>query len=381
MTKYNLGDQQQAYREIDKIKDIVREQHVLTLRKEQLYASKGTTEEEYNEALVESFRTSKSGDLSIEDITLALTELNIVPNADIAQTLNYVSNYVDGVESMQGVDAAKQVQPVIDYINETKGTNITSSNIFELGKGYNTAISKSDAELAKDLDVEVKTDALIIPSFADPLGGTAKTFKTLFEGASKGGGFMDSFVFKTKTGETITWAQLKDSDKGIFEDYKKLRQTGKAPTIDYGNTGLVAIPTPEGDAVLAITFEGKDGTQERYYANTNQFTTPDGSVLNKYINGTEFKVQKIYRQGEHAKLVGKYEPIDFIDNDEYLKDNKTPNPFHKAPTVIFDYSGEHKVHILETNPKHPKYGEYHKYDADLGLKEIAGYFDRFNIKL
>ena len=47
---------------------------------------------------------------------------------------------------------------------------------------------------------------------------------------------------------------------------------------------------------MATTFMGKDGTEDMYYADTNQFTSQDGAVLNNYINSTEFSLQKIYRQ-------------------------------------------------------------------------------------
>ena len=68
-------------------------------------------------------------------------------------------------------------------------------------------------------------------------------------------------------------------------------------------------------------------------------------------------------------------------------------------TVIFNYSGGatifkddkgneipltglgNKIHVLETLPGAPNYGEYIGYSTSRGIKEIAGFLDASNIKL
>ena len=426
-TKYKL-DGPTAAGEIKKIKDLYRAMNVLKLRKSELYmASMGvSSEEEYLDNVTETFEDTEYSDsdnadatITVNDITAALNGMGIIPNATSRQTLDHLRSLYKGTIIEESADVATSVQSIqqirdlVAYISKQRNINTgeqtkdykenelndlgaaMQKNILDLSGAYSGKIDIDTKAFNNYLDAEINTDGLILPSFADPTEKTAKQFKKLLGGSDGKGALLDSFKLETDTGKELTWEQLKESDEGIFEDYNK----ETAPEIDFGKTGLFAIPTTDGRARLAITFVGNDGTEEMYYADASQFTSQEGTFLNNYINGTEFEVQKIYRQGEAGNLTLPYAPIDFIDNDEYLPDNKTKNPFHEMHTVIFNYSGGatifkddkgneipltglgNKIHVLETLPGAPNYGEYIGYSTSRGIKEIAGFLDKHNIKL
>lgn len=375
-TKYGHLDETAAFAKIKEIKNLYRAKEVRRLRKEQLYTSLGTTEEESTAAFVESFKGAQAGSLLIEDVAAALNELGIVPNATIADALNVLSAHHKNVGQLEGVESVTRMKPLIDYINKNteKETAVTMNNMYSLGEIYNDKSDERDKVFNKELDNPIKTDGLIMPSFGDPSGGTTNSFKGLIGGPDGKGSLGNNFKLKTDKGQTLTWKELKESGEGIWEE------KDNKPQIDWGKTGLFAIPTIDGQATMAITFVGEDGNDERYYANVNQFTSQEGSVLNTYINSTKFEIEKIYQEGRSAGLIEPYAPIDFIDNDKYLPDGETDNPFYGMPTVIFDYSGEQKVKVLETTVGDPDYGEYVGYNVAKGLEEIAGFIDKSNIR-
>ena len=264
------------------------------------------------------------------------------------------------------------------------------SEISSLVDKYEAELNTKQIKLNEQLALPIKTDGLVMPSFGDPSGGTKNSFKELIEGTDGKGSLGNNFKLKTDKGQTLTWKELKESEKGIWEN------PANKPQIDWGKTGLFAIPTIDGQATMAITFVGEDGNDERYYANVNQFTSQEGSVLNTYINSTKFEIEKIYQEGRSAGLIEPYAPIDFIDNDKYLPDGETDNPFKGMPTVIFNYSEgatsyedkkgdkipltDKAVHVLETTVGDPDYGQYVGYDVATGLKAIAGFIDKSNIR-
>ena len=375
-TKYGHLDETAAFAKIKEIKNLYRAKEVRRLRKEQLYISLGTTEEEYTAEVGEAFKDAKTGDTSVQDLAAALTELNIIPNATIVQTLNYIQELESG-------DDTEAKQNIINHIIKQKKYEGNEANekkanmLFEisnLADKYESELNTKQIKLNEQLANPIKTDGLVMPSFGDPSGVTTTSFKNLIGGPDGKGSLGNNFKLKTDTGKELTWKELKESGEGIWE------VADNKPQIDWGKTGLFAIPTIDGQATMAITFVGEDGNDERYYANVNQFTSQEGSVLNDYVNSTEFEIQKIYREGESAGLIEPYAPIDFIDNDKYLPDGETDNPFYGMPTVIFDYSGEQKVKVLETTVGDPDYGQYVGYDVAKGLKEIAGFIDESNIR-
>jgi len=375
-TKYGHLDETAAFAKIKEIKNLYRAKEVRRLRKEQLYISLGTTEEEYTAEVGEAFKDAKTGDTSVQDLAAALTELNIIPNATIVQTLNYIQELESG-------DDTEAKQNIINHIIKQKKYEGNEANekkanmLFEisnLADKYESELNTKQIKLNEQLANPIKTDGLVMPSFGDPSGVTTTSFKNLIGGPDGKGSLGNNFKLKTDTGKELTWKELKESGEGIWE------VADNKPQIDWGKTGLFAIPTIDGQATMAITFVGEDGNDERYYANVNQFTSQEGSVLNDYVNSTEFEIQKIYREGESAGLIEPYAPIDFIDNDKYLPDGETDNPFYGMPTVIFDYSGEHQVRVLETTVGDPDYGQYVGYDVAKGLKEIAGFIDESNIR-
>jgi len=385
---YDL-DETAAFAKIKEIKNLYRAKEVRRLRKEQLYISLGTTEEEYTAEVGESFKNAKTGDTSVQDIAAALTELNIIPNASILQTLNYIQELETSGSGFSGDDVNRRKEKqntkvnIMNHIITKKGYEGNNASekranmIFEissLAEKYEAELNTKQIKLNEQLANPIKTDGLVMPSFGDPSGVTTTSFKNLIGGPDGKGSLGNNFKLKTDTGKELTWKELKESGEGIWE------VADNKPQIDWGKTGLFAIPTIDGQATMAITFVGEDGNDERYYANVNQFTSQEGSVLNDYVNSTEFEIQKIYREGESAGLIEPYSPIDFIDNDKYLPDGETDNPAYGMPTVIFDYSGEHQVRVLETTVGDPDYGQYVGYDVAEGLKEIAGFIDESNIR-
>ena len=391
---YNL-DETAAFNKIKEIKALYRAKDVRRLRKEQLYTSLGTTEEEYTAEVGEAFKDVKVGNTSVQDLAAAITDLNIIPNPTIFQTLNYMQELESGGNFSE---KSAERNSLIDYIIKAKGYTGNDANekkanmnyeISKLVDKYEAELNTKQIKLNEQLAIPITTDGLIMPSFGDPSGGTKNSFKELLEGTDGTLSLGNNFKLKTDKGQTLTWKELKESGEGIWED------PANKPQIDWGKTGLFAIPTIDGQATMAITFVGEDGNDERYYANVNQFTSQENSVLNNYITGTKFEIEKIYQEGRAGGLIIPYAPIDFKDNNEYLEDGKE-NPFYGEPTVIFNYSGgathyENKqgdkipltdkaVHVLETTVGDPDYGQYVGYDVAIGLKAIAGFIDKSNIR-
>tara|TARA_R100000544_G_scaffold16504_2_gene7847 strand:- start:5823 stop:8267 length:2445 start_codon:yes stop_codon:yes gene_type:complete len=364
-----------ANRQISQIKTLLRQQDVLKLRTEQVYSALNTTEEEYTNNISEEFKDFKFRDTSVQEIVDALNTTGIIPDATVLQALEYISNlekdqYDPG--AYRGLNKSI-TEAILDSRKLTVGTNKRNEVRYNMGSevagiinSYNRKISADKVILDKELEGEIKIDGLIMPSFADPTTGTTTQFKNLFAGPDKKGRFPDSFKFRNSEGQILDWKTLRESGEGIWGDYKNA-----PPTIDFGKTGLFAVPTSDGKAAIAITFMGDDGTEEMYYADASQVTGQEGSALSTYINHPKFSVEKLWRQGESAKLKGDYYPLGFEDNDKFKDDKKTPNPYYGEPTIKFNYS-EEKVYILDTNEDSPDYGEYIKYDLDLGLKAITG---------
>ena len=365
-TKNNVSVET-ANRQISQIKTLLRQQDVLKLRTEQVYSALNTTEEEYTNNISEHYKDLKVGNTSIQDIVEALNTTGIIPDATVAQALEYIS-------TIENINQVKN--PITDAILDNKKITSTwrrretnanfGSEFNQMAARYTSKISADKVILDKELEGEITIDGLIMPSFADPTTGTTTQFKNLFAGPDKKGRFPDSFKFRNSEGQILDWKTLRESGEGIWGDYKNA-----PPTIDFGKTGLFAVPTSDGKAAIAITFMGDDGTEEMYYADASQVTGQEGSALSTYINHPKFSVEKLWRQGESAKLKGDYYPLGFEDNDKFKDDKKTPNPYYGEPTIKFNYS-EEKVYILDTNEDSPDYGEYIKYDLDLGLKAITG---------
>ena len=392
---YDL-DETAAFDKIKEIKKLYRAKEVRRLRKEQLYTSLGTTEEEYTAEVGEAFKNTKVGNTSVQDIAAAITELNIIPNPTIFQTLNYMQELESGGNFSE---KSAERNSLIDYIIKQKGYTGNDANekkanmnyeISKLVDKYEAELNTKQIKLNEQLAIPITTDGLIMPSFGDPSGGTKNSFKELLEGTDGTLSLGNNFKLKTDKGQTLTWKELKESGEGIWE------VPANKPQIDWGKTGLFAIPTIDGQATMAITFVGEDGNDERYYANVNQFTSQENSVLNNYITGTKFEIEKIYQEGRAGGLILPYAPIDFFDNNKYLEDGETKNPFKGMPTVLFNYSGgathyedkqgdkipltDKAVHILETTVGDPDYGQYVGYDVAIGLKAIAGFIDDSNIR-
>ena len=221
-----------------------------------------------------------------------------MPNADIFQTLEYLKNEGIGKNTFPTSVSGVKRDIIMNMIKQ-KGyegveANRAMSNmplyLEKLVNDYEAKLNTKQIKLNEQLANPIKTDGLIMPSFGDPSGGTTNSFKGLIGGPDGKGSLGNNFKLKTDKGQTLTWKELKESGEGIWED------PANKPQIDWGKTGLFAIPTIDGQATMAITFVGEDGNDERYYANVNQFTSQEGSVLNTYINSTKFEIEKIYQR-------------------------------------------------------------------------------------
>tara|TARA_R110002020_G_scaffold60656_2_gene164131 strand:+ start:1186 stop:3666 length:2481 start_codon:yes stop_codon:yes gene_type:complete len=350
---------------------------LLNKKREAAFKAMGVTPENYEAGLEEFFVSMKIGETSGQDITAAISDLGLLSNPTVGQAFSYLSE----LSNSENPEAGQIKMSIINYLaNQKYGEepsakkNEKAANMnWELSKlvdKYDTRISKDSKELEGYFNKDIPTDVIIMPSFADPSGTTTEKVRELFKG-----GLFDDFQLLDKTGNPITYGEVKENEKGIFNlsNYGKTGQKYKSPEIDYEAMGLAHVPRPDGKAVIAIPFVGynEDGTitKEMYFADVDQIQTPAGSRLNNYVNSTQFRVRTAYRHGLWADLPV-WEPDYFIDTDSFLSDGVTENPTFGQPTVRFDYANK-KIYILDTTPTSSSFGEYIEFNEEQGLQQIV----------
>mgnify|MGYP003624183657 CR=1 FL=1 len=343
---------------------------LLNNKKEAAFKAIGVTPEEYESELEEFFASMKIGQTSGTDLTAAINNLGLLSNPTAGQAFNYLSE----LSSSENPEASEIKVLILDFIsdqkygeeqsnkkNEAKANMV--SEVTRLVSRYDNRISKDSKELEGYFNKDIPTDVIIMPSFGDPGGTTSELVKNLFKE-----GLFDDFQLIDKTGQPITYREVKEQQKGIFAN-----SGDDAPEIDYNAMGLAHVPRPDGKAVIAIPFVGINSkgekTKEMYFADADQLKTPAGSKLSNYINSMQFRVRTTYRHGLWADLPV-WEPEYFIDTDEFLPDGDTPNPTKGMSTVRFDYAKK-KIYILDTTPASSSFGEYIEFDEEEGLIQIT----------
>jgi len=196
-----------------------------------------------------------------------------------------------------------------DFIDET-------GNIIEdMVDSQMTLVNKGKDKISKFLDPkkDIATDALVMTSFNDLTNRTTVKIKDLFKE-----GLPENFALIDNEGNSTTYNQLVEDDRGIFKD-----AGDKPPTIVKEQIGLVAVSRPDGKPLILIPFKNKDGEIDNYYAEYDQIQAPS---INAYVNSMSYQLTTMYRNGIHANV-----------------QQWTPKAFEG--TVIFNYSGgpEEKV--------------------------------------
>ena len=267
---------------------------------------------------------NSGGNVSVEDLVSTLSEVEGSPYS-----------ISEGLELLNSNKLIKG--KVITALNTKRnGNNEVKANIFNLTNSilreFDRKVSKDKKELNEYLDAEVKTDAIVMPSFNDPTGKTSKNVKTLFSEGLPGG---DEFELIDSEGNETSYGALKDKTDGFLN-------LGEGPEIVKDQIGLVHVARPDGKALIAIPFKNKETKEIKvYYADASQLVTPKGAPLNNYINSMEFRVRSMYRQGIWANVK-----------------RWTPEIF--GGSVTFDYANN-KIFIGGT-----------EYGVEDGLKEIEG---------
>jgi hypothetical protein len=350
---------------------------LLNKKKEAAFQAMGVTPEDYEAGLEEFFVSMKVGRTSGQDITAAISDLELLPNPTVGQAFSYLSE----LSNSENPEANKIKMSIISYMankkygeeasnKKSEGAANMVSEISRLVNKYDNKISKDSKELEGYFNKDIPTDVIIMPSFADPSGTTTEKIKDLFKD-----GLFDDFQLLDKTGQPVSYGEVKENEKGIFNpsNYGKTGQKYKNATIDYEAMGLAHVPRPDGKAVIAIPFVGYDEkgnkTKEMYFADADQIKTPAGSRLNNYVNSTQFRVRTAYRHGLWADLPV-WEPDYFIDTDRFLPDGITENPTFGEPTVRFDYANK-KIYILDTDPASSSFAEYIEFNEEPGLEQIV----------
>ena len=360
---------------------------LLNKKREVAFQAMGVTPEDYEAGVEEFFVSMKIGETSGQDITAAISDLGLLPNPTVGQAFSYLSE----LTGSENPEAGQIKMSIINYLaNQKYGEEASNkkneksanmvSEISRLVDKYDNRISKDNKELEGYFNKDIKTDVIIMPSFADPSGTTTEKVKELFKG-----GLFDDFQLLDKTGKPISYGEVKENEKGIFNssNYGKTGQKYKNATIDYEAMGLAHVPRPDGKAVIAIPFVGYDEagnvTKEMYFADVDQIQTPAGSRLNNYVNSTQFRVRTAYRHGLWADLPV-WEPDYFKDTDRFLEGGVTENPTFGQPTVRFDYANK-KIYILDTTPTSSSFGEYIEFNEEQGLQQIIKSLEENNQSL
>ncbi len=267
---------------------------------------------------------NSGGDVSVEDLVSTLREIEGKPYS-----------ISEGLELLES-DSSVRAKVVVALNTKRNGSNEVRANIFSLTNSmlreFDRKNNRDKKKLNEYLDAEIKTDAIVMPSFNDPTGKTSKNIKTLFSEGLPGG---DDFALIDPAGNETTYSELKDKSDGFWDK-------GEGPEIVKDQIGLVHVARPDGKALIAIPFKNKETKEiEVYYADASQLVTPKGAPLNNYINSMEFRVRSMYRQGIWAN-VKKWTPEIF------------------GGSVTFDYANN-KIFIGGT-----------EYGVEDGLKEIEG---------
>ena len=277
--------------------------------------------------------------------------------SDLIKTLNTVEggNYTvsSGLEELNSNKAL--LKKVIDSLTTQRQDNIDRSRMTipdltrNLYSSTNSILREFDKKVGKDkkkindyLDAEIPTDAIVMPSFSDPTGKTAKNIKSIFKEGLPGG---DKMEVITPDDKVIKSSEIKDD--------MDLGKRDENPELVLDQIGLVHVARPDGKALIALPYKHpKTGDIKIYYVDATNIVGSEGSALNNYTSSMQFRVRSMYRQGIWAnvrswspEIFGGSVTFVYYDSDEAKEAGKSAN----------------KIFIGDT-----------EYDLEDGLKEIEG---------
>ena len=248
---------------------------------------------------IEKSYSSDHGNVTGSDVLNSLVALNIVPkDATMKEAIDALraagtkpvgGSAYGGVVS-QNVLASKIANNILETRNidpeaagkTSWGTNVNTedlSNVVgQLLQDYSNRTQKDNESIDAILDKEIKTDALLLNSYGDKTGNTAKAFKTYFSSKR-----VDKNMLFSHEGAEISFEQLEE-ELGPLEILPE-------------QSGLLAVSRPDGQPLLLFKFKDKDGV---VHGKTTPASSISNQVIRDYVSTNKYKVESLYLQGLQA---------------------------------------------------------------------------------
>ena len=334
------------------------------------YSLIGTTEEEYNMNMSNKYddyighsQGRKSEDRSAEPNNITMTLITDVMG-DLGKTgtsheLLIALNDNEELQKRVISEIVKRQRPQLSTVLGGKGDAEAS-----LRESYSTLLEQHAKDIKTDHEImdagltkDGAIDALVLPSFADPSGGTTKTVRSIFEDGFPGSNSDDFSLIDPETGHKTSYGKLKENNPELFA-----HDDDGHNGIVLKKMGIVHISGANGEKLLAIPIKLKDGKTKTYFADASQIAGENGGPLNRYLNSDEYKVRSFYSNGR-----------------TYSIPTETPDIFEGS--VIFNYATEE---IAIDNPALPLLdGEPQKtiYSTEIGLQKLTKFVKDHQINL
>ena len=323
------------------------------------YSLINTTEEEYDnnmsvkydDYIGNSQGKKESGDTEAHNITMALITdvMGDLGNTGSSHVLLTQLNTNKELKNRVIQEIITRQTPKLSKFLGGKGDAMAA-----LREGYDSLLGLHSADVDADHEImnaglkkSGSIDALVLPSFADPSGGTTKSVRSIFEDGFPGSNSNDFALIDPETGQETSYGALKEADPDLFAN-----DADGHNGIVLKKIGLVHVSGVNGEKLIAIPIKLKDGETKTYFANASQIQGEIGGPINRYFNSVEYNTRSFYSNG-------------------YLSGNEDETPDVFDESVIFNYATEE---ISIDNPSLPLLdGEPQKttYDLEEGLKKLT----------